>query len=481
MGDSALKRRGSYPIQNHEFTEANSSKPNPWDDKSNSLPSTIRAFKEPTKAEHTGRSLIVMLDGTGDQFDHDNSNVVHFISCLKKHENERQVVYYQSGIGTSDEGGILNYVKSTLDMAIGSSLGTHIKDAYKFLMRNYREGDRICLLGFSRGAYTVRCLVGMLHKIGLLPANNFSQVGFAYNFYKDNSHDGWKMSHEFKRTFCTDVSVYFVGLWDCVASVGIIPRKLPFSKSPTNSISYFRHAMSLDEHRSKFKICQWRQDEGLEERTKKVWGQNYKFNKPPTDVLEVWFMGAHADVGGGAVANETRNMLSRIPLRWMIRQCFECNTGILFNTKRLAEHGLDVHTLWPTYRPSSRLTLEPPPSLLEAYESKTMPARELPEHDHHLSLMSEATEDYFDARAPVNDQLVQAKGWWLLEFWPVKVHMLKANGETWEKRVRWNLGRHRACRQNQPKIHWTVQHMMDEKRYNIRARVDNVCTWHIAD
>jgi uncharacterized protein (DUF2235 family) len=73
------------------------------------------------------------------------------------------------------------------------------------------------------------------------------------------------MSAEFKRTFCTNVNVYFLGLWDCVASVGFIPRKLPFSKSPTNSVHYFRHAMALDEHRSKFKICQWQhQDPGLQ-------------------------------------------------------------------------------------------------------------------------------------------------------------------------------------------------------------------------
>lgn len=68
------------------------------------------------------------------------------------------------------------------------------------------------------------------------------------------------MSAEFKRTFCTDVNVYFLGLWDCVASVGFIPRKLPFSKSATNSVRYFRHAMALDEHRSKFKVCQWQHE-----------------------------------------------------------------------------------------------------------------------------------------------------------------------------------------------------------------------------
>jgi len=98
-------------------------------------------------------------------------------------------------------------------MAVGSGLGVHIKDAYRFLMQNYREGDKICLLGFSRGAYTVRCLAGMLHKVGLLPASNGAQLNFAFDFYKDDSPNGWKMSAQFKRTFCTNVDVYFVGIW----------------------------------------------------------------------------------------------------------------------------------------------------------------------------------------------------------------------------------------------------------------------------
>ena len=106
-------------------------------------------------------------DGTGDQFDGDNSNVVHFVSCLRKHTLGKQVTYYQSGIGTYDKGGLRNGLGAAADMAVGSGLGIHIKDAYRFLMQNYREGDKICLLGFSRGAYTVRCLAGMLHKVGV--------------------------------------------------------------------------------------------------------------------------------------------------------------------------------------------------------------------------------------------------------------------------------------------------------------------------
>lgn len=88
-----------------------------------------------------------------------------------------------------------------------------------------------------------------------------------------------------------------------------------------------------------------------------------------TDTLEVWFTGCHADVGGGAVKNEVRHKLSQIPLRWMIRQCFECDTGIIFNTHRLAEEGLDVHTLWPKYHRLGRPTEAPPKHLKDQYEA----------------------------------------------------------------------------------------------------------------
>ncbi len=185
---------------------------------------------------------VLVQDGTGDSFDNDNSNVVNFVACLKK-DDPSQVTYYQTGIGTYDSAGLKNGYSAAIDMAVGSGLGEHVKDAYRFLMQNYKEGDKICLLGFSRGAYTVRCLTGMLHKVGLLPAHNNAQVPFAYEFYKNDTDEGWEMSRAFKKTFCINVSVYFVGIWDCVASVGFIPRKLPFSKSPTNSIAYFRHAM----------------------------------------------------------------------------------------------------------------------------------------------------------------------------------------------------------------------------------------------
>ncbi|KAI1160795.1 hypothetical protein F5B18DRAFT_487154 [Nemania serpens] len=516
------------------------------------LPRTLRALRNAKGYTNHPRTLIICLDGTGDQFDNDNSNVVHFVSCLKKHSPEQQVTYYQSGIGTYDKGGLKNGIGAAMDMAVGSGLGTHIKDAYRFLMQNYRDGDKICLLGFSRGAYTVRCLAGMIHKVGLLPASNGSQINFAYNFYKDDSDNGGYLAEEFKRTFCTDVDVYFLGLFDCVASVGFFPRKLPFSKTATNTVRYFRHAMALDEHRAKFKVCHWQNDKpdttqdvtrrptmdftpagrlrrrfSLDRRLKHqktpggmsnkrpqrdpadddssddIWDSKFKaqedannrYKEFTTDALEVWFMGAHADIGGGAVQNESRHMLSRIPLRWMIRQCFDCNTGILFDMARLAEQGLDVVNLWPEYQELTKPTVSPSPRLMTKYNRKILSPIQrrsifLPighkdysiddaptTEDLNYVLPSESDEDHFDAMELPNDQLKIAKSWWILELWPVKIRVLSGDNEYWEKRVRVNLGRYRAIRNREPNMHWTVQKMIDDGKYTLNARQTNGTKW----
>ena len=176
-------------------------------------------------------------------------------------------------------------------------------DAYRFLMRTYRKGDKICLfgkdtcidcfqclldciLGFSRGAYTARALAGMLTKVsplysavlycsisltvgkvGLLLPENFQSVSFAYKLYARTDDEGIRLAAGFKKTFCQDVKVEFVGVWydssyhrnvlelftstrDTVQSTGILhSRALPFTNSNTG-IRTFRHAVSLDEVRS---------------------------------------------------------------------------------------------------------------------------------------------------------------------------------------------------------------------------------------
>ncbi|EJD05526.1 uncharacterized protein FOMMEDRAFT_103603 [Fomitiporia mediterranea MF3/22] len=430
------------------------------------------------------RTIVLCFDGTGDQFDLDNSNVVQFFSVLKKGDRKRQLVYYQSGIGTYSipqvATPLYSKLSKTLDLMFASNLRHHVMSGYNFLMQNYKEGDKICIFGFSRGAYTARALAGMVHKVGLLPAGNEQQVPFAYKMYQNDTEMGWQQSVAFKKAFSMDVDIEFVGVWDTVASVGLFPTTLPFTKSNT-AIKVFRHALSLDEHRTKFKPSIYQKiteqeaqrgdfvppsnrrastmtrgrrkdkrkeviavkevkkegtdpqeereqkadvktepddaasggkvtthatkvirtstegsrsesgsrsrailgsikrsargvSEGIQEvvervsldrdRSKSKNGEDEKEDLSPdserdqleqmyldrsrrTDVLEVWFAGCHCDVGGGSVPNTTPNNLARIPLRWMIRECFLARTGIQFEADRLRDLGLDPVTLYP--------------------------------------------------------------------------------------------------------------------------------------
>jgi uncharacterized protein (DUF2235 family) len=109
-------------------------------------------------------------------------------------------------------------------------------------------GDKIRLFGFSRGAYTVRALAGMLQKIGLLAPGNKRLIRAAYKLYEREDEEGLELCKGFKRSFATEVKIQFVGVFDTVASVGLSTRTLPFVAT-NNSIRFFRHALALDERR----------------------------------------------------------------------------------------------------------------------------------------------------------------------------------------------------------------------------------------
>jgi hypothetical protein len=94
-------------------------------------------------------------------------------------------------------------------------------------------------------------------------------------------------------------------------------------------------------------------------------------------------------------------------------------------------------------------------------------------------LLPEQIEDYFDAMAPMNDQLVQAKGWWLGEFWPVKIRVQCMRSDDWTKRLTMNLGRYRAVQDVEPIMHWTVKQRMEEMGYHLKNRCHRRAVWRI--
>ncbi|KAF8522477.1 hypothetical protein BU17DRAFT_44706 [Hysterangium stoloniferum] len=444
------------------------------------LPSPSDPLCDYVPPAHPARTLVLCFDGTGDSFDADNSNVVQFFSMLKKDDRKEQMVYYQAGIGTYTVPEIatplMAKISKTLDMMIAWNLDAHVMDGYEFLMQNYTAGDKICLFGFSRGAYTARALAGMIHKVGLLPAGNRQQLPFAYKMYTKADEKGWKQSTAFKKAFSMDVDIEFIGVWDTVSSVGLVPRHLPFTTSNA-AIRTFRHAISLDEHRSKFKENLFNLPDEREKllgtqpgempkagstsapetnsKHKKMKAFEEEFteqdeDRNETDVLEVWFAGLtihheFADVGGGSVENSSRHNLARIPLRWMIRQCFLTNTGIRFHGNLLRTVGLDPASLYPVVLP--RPPALPATSTLPSHEPPSSPLTPCIGYSniHPSTILSEEEEDLADALCPIYDQLKIKRAWWALELLPVKQKVQQPDC-SWVKEITVNLGRGRQIR-----------------------------------
>ncbi|KAG6907236.1 hypothetical protein DXG01_009811 [Tephrocybe rancida] len=389
--------------------------------------------------EYPHRTLVVCFDGTGDQFDADNLNIVQLVSLLKKNDRNKQMVYYRAGIGTYISPKVAKpltaKLSKTLDEILVWNLDAHVMSGFEFLMQNYLDGNKICIFRLSRGAYTARSLAGMLHKVGLLPADNHQQVPFTCKMYTRADDIGWEQSNAFKLAFSSPVAIEFLGVWDTVDSIGIFPKRLPFTTSNT-IIRAFRHVIALDERRAKFKLkepAQQRRGNGKEGHEKgggiqMSESQNdqklaYPENMYPTKEGENHhkLIFRRPNVGGGSVDNKFPRSLAPIPLRSMLRQRFKTNTGMMFNTEALRTIGLDPATLYPYVLP------RPPPRLdasseflskaekplwfasIAARRNKKMhaaPSRSVTVNDH--SVIDEGMEDLRDALSPVYDRSTQA-------------------------------------------------------------------------
>lgn len=283
--------------------------------------------------------LLVCFDGTGNQYSGDTSDT-NIVKLYQKFDRDapHQYHYYQPGIGTysaaegSLNAGILGRtarsVSQKIDEGIGTTFDQHVIVGYRFVMRYYNEHDRIFIFGFSRGAFTARFLARMISTVGLLSRGNEEMVPFAYKTYQDyemgignfksaEEHNAYMKS--FKTTFCrAKVKVHFLGLFDTVNSVGIFD--VPFTKKTylpvvTRTATHVRHAVSIDERRSKFKAALLHQDKR-------------QTRKKEEDIKEVFFPGNHGDIGGGWLAEgntaveEAKDplQLSDIALEWMISE-----------------------------------------------------------------------------------------------------------------------------------------------------------------
>lgn len=273
--------------------------------------------------EQKQKRLVLFLDGTWNSTD-SNTNVwrMRALCAAQGSDGKPQLVYYEIGVN-----GFLGGV-------FGQGLDENIRRAYEWLVENYNPGDEIYIFGFSRGAYTARSLAGLVAMNGILQAGSPIGVSELFDRYKRaNEKTIWKLQ-EMRDAGITSnftqrenwllkysqlAKITVVGVWDTVGSVGLELGNIPFiSRSRFGylhtglriHILNAYHALAIDEHRSDFAPTLW--DMHFPKDKKAVVAQW----RPLVSVEQRWFVGAHANVGGGYPTD----LLAQAPLRWMMKK-----------------------------------------------------------------------------------------------------------------------------------------------------------------
>jgi len=266
------------------------------------------------------RNLVVCCDGTWNTPDDTENglpkptNVAKFYNALVR--DETQLAYYHPGVGTGK-----GWWDHMLGGGTGEGLDQNTMSAYRWLANHYQKDDRIFLFGFSRGAYTVRTLGGLITRCGLLDLGTsdveipvqWDRVGHVFAAYRNSTPFDNKNKWPFHNVAPgvptkETTGIFFIGVWDTVGSLGIPddlvllglfddPEHYRFHDTALSPlVKHARHAVALDEKRASFAPTLW----------SKV--------APQTDAKQLWFPGVHGDVGGGYLETE----LSDTTLKWMI-------------------------------------------------------------------------------------------------------------------------------------------------------------------
>lgn len=276
------------------------------------------------------KKIVICCDGTWNTPDEEKegiscaTNVVKIAEAIAQRSDDgmEQRVYYHPGVGTSG-----SFLSQWFDGATGTGVSANILDAYRFLIMNYEAGDALYLFGFSRGAFTVRSLAGLIRNSGLLRPSALAKVDEAYQIYRSRRPSTDPREREatlFRKTYAVadTVPIRFIGVFDTVGSLGnplfvnSVLQSLSFSVvgnqfHDTNLSSYVDNAfqaLAIDEKRRNFLPALWRQQEHAKGQT----------------LEQVWFAGVHSNVGGGYPVTG----LSDIALEWMVSKAQKCGLTV---------------------------------------------------------------------------------------------------------------------------------------------------------
>jgi uncharacterized protein (DUF2235 family) len=293
----------------------------------------------------SAKRIFIFADGTGNAYSTQESNVWRLSQALDT-SGDNVVAQYIAGVGTSSF-----KPWATFDAATGIGVPGNVRELYSFLCKEWKPHVEIYMFGFSRGAFTIRTLIGLIASQGLVAATQKNSSGklaevssadmtkyalAAYRNYRAQVADSWpwwqrplfvhaaralrKIRQFFYRSEFEnpqvekEVSIKFVGLFDTVEAFGVpieemriaIDRvfwPISFRNNKISPIAHaVRHALSLDDERTSFHPLRIERADGEDEAEARK------------RIKEVWFAGVHSDVGGGYPDGD----LSLVPLLWMV-------------------------------------------------------------------------------------------------------------------------------------------------------------------
>lgn len=326
------------------------------------------------------KNIVLCSDGTGNRGGKGHGtnvwrlfNAVDLAPPAQDDEDAEppQIAFYDDGVGTQD----FKLLK-IFGGAFGFGLSRNIRELYTFLVNNYQPGDRIFLFGFSRGAFTVRSLSGLIHRCGILDVKRISDDGMpeitqvrkavsrAFKAYRRERREkrspvnrfiGRFRSKEptqtFKKLSHPEDSICCIGVWDTVDAIGVPQDSLRWVIDQIFCIGFHEHdlspvvkrgyhALAIDDERSTFHPVMW--DERLTMERASASGEE-------REVEQVWFPGVHSNVGGGY----PRQGMAYVSLDWMMGKAEQCGLRFKPSARQEVRERINPHDL--LYNPRSGL------------------------------------------------------------------------------------------------------------------------------
>lgn len=268
------------------------------------------------------KRLVVCCDGTWNHRDQPNpTNVTKVFSAVAREDGPGrvQVPHYVRGVGTA-------WWEKIRGGVFGMGLSRGVVTAYRWIAESYEPGDELFLFGFSRGAYTARSTAGLIRNCGIVRQPTEARISEAYEIYRSEEPPDGPRATAFRDAHSHPLApIRFIGVWDTVGSLGIpvgdnaitrwINRRWGFHNTDLSRyVENAFHALAIDEVRRPYSPTLWSAPE----------------DAPPEQTVEqVWFTGAHSDVGGGFA----QTGLSDLALLWMAERAEEC--GLTFSADAL--------------------------------------------------------------------------------------------------------------------------------------------------